>query len=272
MALPVLSQPYRLDDASRTAYRRDGHVVVRGLATAGEIEPYRPALLAAGEKGRVDHRRLAERDTYGRAFIQMFNLWRHGEEARTFVYARRFAQVAADLMGVGGVRLYHDQALFKEPGGGPTPWHQDQFYWPLDTEHAITMWIPLVPVSEAMGPMTFASGSHRLGNLGDFPIGDDSQREFDRLVSEQGIACRTDGAFAVGDASFHAGWTLHSAPGNATDAMREVMTVIYFADGARVGPLDHANRRFDRDTWLPGCEPGELAASRLNPVLWGAGS
>jgi hypothetical protein len=44
--------------------------------------------------------------------------------------------------------------------------------------------------------------------------------------------------------------------------------VIYFADGVRVGPLDHPNRRFDRDVWLPGCEPGQPAASPKNPVLW----
>ncbi len=268
MPLPDLSDDFALQDATVKAFRSDGHVVVRGLAAAAEIEPLRPALLEAGEKGRIDRRPLSERDTYGRAFIQMFNLWRHREEARAFVFARRFAKVAADLMGVEGVRLYHDQALFKEPGGGFTPWHQDQFYWPLDTEHTITMWMPLVDVSEAMGPMTFASGSHRLGNLGDFPIGDESHREFDRLVSENRLACRPGGAFAVGDASFHSGWTLHCAPGNETARMREVMTVIYFADGTRVGPLDHPNRRFDRDTWLPGCEVGEVAASRLNPVLF----
>ena len=33
-----------------------------------------------------------------------------------FTLARRFAKIAADLMGVEGVRIYHDQALFKEPG------------------------------------------------------------------------------------------------------------------------------------------------------------
>lgn len=242
--------------------------MIRDLATSAEIEPYRSAIGAVGDRGRVDHRPFEERDTYGRAFLQMFNLWRLSEEVRQLVFAPRFAAVAAALMGVSAVRLYHDQALFKEPGGGFTPWHQDQFYWPLDTENTVTLWLPLVPVSADMGPMTFASGSHRLGSLGDFPIGDASHAEFERVVDERGLARRSDGAFAVGDASFHAGWTLHSAPPNDTDRMREVMTVIYYADGTRVGALDHPNRTFDRDTWLPGCEPGALAASRLNPVLF----
>lgn len=268
MELPNLGGRYELATETIDAFRRDGHVVVRGLATPAEVEAFRPALLEAGDKGRVDRRPFEDRDTYGRAFIQMFNLWRHGEIARAFVFAERFARVAAELMGVDGVRLYHDQALFKEPRGGFTPWHQDQFYWPLATEHTITLWMPLVEVSPEMGPMRFASGSHRLGSLGDFPIGDESQREFERMVDAHRLAVHADGAFALGDASFHAGWTLHSAPGNATDVMREVMTVIYFADGTRVGPLDHPNREFDRNVWLPGCESGELAASKLNPILW----
>src|SRR5207249_11996994 len=55
--------------------------------------------------------------------------------------------------------LYHDQALFKEAGGGRTPWHQDMYYWPLDTDRTITMWMPLVDVPAEVGSMLFASGS-----------------------------------------------------------------------------------------------------------------
>ena len=198
----------------------------------------------------------------------MFNLWTKDERVQAFVFARRFARAAAELMGVDGVRLYHDQALFKEPSGGITPWHQDQFYWPLDTEHTITLWMPLVPVTPEMGPMTFASGSQRLGKLSDLPISDASEAAFQAAVDAHGLRCTEPESFAAGDASFHAGWTLHRAPPNRTERMREVMTVIYFADGTRVGPLDHPNRRFDRDVWLPGCEPGQPAASPKNPVLW----
>ena len=200
----------------------------------------------------------------------MFSLWRQNETAKAFVFSRRFARAAAELMGVAGVRLYHDQALFKEPGGGATPWHQDRFYWPLDTDHTITLWMPLVAVTPEMGPMTFASGSQRLGHLGNFAIGDESQAAFDRLIDEQALPRTSAGALSAGDATFHGGWTLHSAPPNQTRTMREAMTIIYFADGTRVGPLDHPSRQLDRDVWLSGCEPGEPAAGPLNPVLYSA--
>ena len=63
------------------------------------------------------------------------------------------------LLEVAGVRLYHDQALFKEAGGGHTPWHADQFYWPLATDRTVTAWVPLVDVPMEMGPLAFATGS-----------------------------------------------------------------------------------------------------------------
>lgn len=267
-ALPDLNDEARVPQDRVDEFRTRGHTRIDALATPEEIEAVRPGLLAAAQKGRFDHRPLEERGVYGKAFIQMFNVWTHGAAARAFVFARRFARVAADLMGVVGVRLYHDQALFKEPGGGPTPWHQDQFYWPLDTSRTITMWMPLVEVTPDMGPMVFASGSHALGHLGDFGIGAESERHFEALVAERGLPVSSCDRLAPGDATFHAGWTLHRASANTSDRMREVMTVIYFADGARVSALDHPNRRFDRDAWLPGCEPGGFAASELNPVLY----
>lgn len=73
----------------------------------------------------------------------MTNLWRSSEIAREFVFDKRLASLAAQLLGVEHVRLYHDQALYKESGGGITPWHADQFYWPLSTDKTITAWVPL---------------------------------------------------------------------------------------------------------------------------------
>jgi hypothetical protein len=59
------------------------------------------------------------------------NVWRLDDLLKQVVFARRFARIAAELMGPRGVRLYHDQALLKPDRANPTPWHQDQFYWPL---------------------------------------------------------------------------------------------------------------------------------------------
>jgi ectoine hydroxylase-related dioxygenase (phytanoyl-CoA dioxygenase family) len=165
------------------------------------------------------------------------------------------------------VRLYHDQALFKEPGGGHTPWHQDQYYWPIDTAHTITMWMPLVDIEQQMGMLTFASGSHHKGSVGNFQISDESEVALDNWVRERGYLISSPDTMKAGDATFHSGWTIHSAPANHSSKMREVMTVIYMADGARVTNHQNANQENDRMRWLMGQEPGAYIDSRLNPIL-----
>ena len=264
----TLDETVAIDPGTIESFARNGHAVVRGLASPDEVSQYAPAIKRATSQLSGDSRPLDERDTYGRAFIQSMNLWRVDPVVKEFVLARRFAKVAADLMGVSGVRLYHDQSLFKEPGGGITPWHQDQVYWPLDTHNTITMWMPLVDVPASVGSVVFASGSHRSGDLGGAAIGDDSQSHFDDMIAREKFELVSYAPMRAGDATFHSGWTLHGAPANETTTMRSVMTIIFFADGARVGPIDTPMRRDDNEKWLQSLPTGALAASELNPLLW----
>ena len=257
-----------VDPEVAAAFQRDGHAFLPALASGEEIARVRPRILAAAAARNPDPPPLEVRNTYGKAFLQSMNCWRLDDEVKAFVWSPRFARVAAALLGVDGVRLYHDQALFKEPGGGPTPWHQDQVYWPLDTDRTITMWMPLVDVPAEVGSMTFVSGSSRLGDLGSYDISDSSDGAVAELLAERDLALHTYGAVHAGDATFHAGWTLHRAGPNPTARTREVMTVIWYADGARVVEPENDHQRFDLAMWLKGSEPGQAADGPRNPLLW----
>jgi ectoine hydroxylase-related dioxygenase (phytanoyl-CoA dioxygenase family) len=265
--LPDLADDYVLTDEHIEAYQRDGHIVLRGVCSPDEIATYQPVISEAAMRLNTQHLALEQRNTYGKAFLQIGSISEKDELVRRFVFARRFAQIAARLMGATGARLLHDQALFKEGSGGFTPWHQDQYYWPLDTHQTITMWMPLIDVTPDMGPMTFVSGSFHEGYLAPIAISDESEDYFERLVRERGWHPTEPPSMRAGDATFHAGWTLHRAAPNTTGKVREVMTVIYFADGTCISPITEGNAG-DLKAFFPGLQPGDVAASPMTPLLY----
>jgi ectoine hydroxylase-related dioxygenase (phytanoyl-CoA dioxygenase family) len=268
--LPALDGHHPIPPEQATAFARDGHALVPGLASREEVDAFRDAIVVAARENNLETRPMAERPTYNRAFLQTANLWRVSPVVQRFVFSPRFARVAADLLGVEGVRLYHDQALLKEAGGGHTPWHQDQFYWPFRERLTITMWMALVDVPPNVGTMTFATGTHLMGALVDEPISDESEAAFADLVAARDLPTHTYGAVRAGDATFHAGWTLHRAGPNPTDDLRSVMTVIYVADGVLVAPPENPYQEFDRQVWLEGTQPGRPVGtgSSINPRLF----
>jgi ectoine hydroxylase-related dioxygenase (phytanoyl-CoA dioxygenase family) len=250
------------------SYEKNGHALIRSVLSGDDLVEFRGAVREVSSQLNGEKRSLADRDTYGKAFLQTTNLWRHSETVAKYVLSEKIGKIAAELMGVNGVRLYHDQSLFKEAGGGFTPWHQDQQYWPLDTPNTITMWMPLVDADSEMGTMYFASGSHAEGYMGNIPISDDSEIKIRELIDSKGYLVTEPNKMAAGDATFHSGWVFHGAPGNRGDLTREVMTVIYYEDGARIGRVDSTDRANDLAAWFPGLKEGDLAATELNPLVY----
>ena len=265
--LPSLDSGYAVSADQKASYQSDGHVLLRNVVSQEEMDAYRPLILDAADRYNTEKRKMEDRDTYGKAFLQIMNLWEVDEAVRKFTLAKRLAQIAADLMGVKNVRLYHDQALFKEAGGGHTPWHQDQYYWPLNTDNTITMWMPLVDIDIDMGMLTFASGSQELGYLGNLDISDTSEAVLSDLVKEKGYPISRAETMQAGDATWHSGWTLHAAPGNLSELRREVMTIIFMDAEADIIEPRNSHQKADLARWLQNYPIGGKAASELNPLL-----
>jgi ectoine hydroxylase-related dioxygenase (phytanoyl-CoA dioxygenase family) len=265
--MDTLKDRFNINHDLISAYQQKGYALIRNLATQDEIAHYRPLILDAVKKLNPESRKMEDRDTYGKAFLQTMNLWEADAKVKEFTLAKKFASVAAQLMGVNRVRLYHDQALFKEPGGGFTPWHQDQYYWPLATKSTITLWMPLIDITTDMGMLTFAGGSHKDGLVKNLEISDESEKELDEHVAEKGYPVFMPDQMQAGDATFHAGLILHKAPGNSSKIMREVMTIIYYEDGAKISEPINEWQEKDRQRWLQGQEIGLEAASALNPLI-----
>ena len=260
-----LDAEYTLTEQQISSYEEYGFIKLKHVLSPDLLEHYRAVIHDRVAELSRDALPMDQRDTYGKAFLQIMNLWSESPEVKRFVFGKRLASVAAQLMRTSGVRIYHDQALYKEPGGGITPWHADQYYWPVDSDRTITAWVPLQRTPTEMGPLIFSEKSHRLQLGRDLEISDESEMTLKKALESFPVE---NSAYDLGDVSFHAGWTFHRAGANTTDKPREVMTMIYMDEHIRVTPPKNKNHIADMQRWMPGLEPGDRLQSRLNPVIY----
>ena len=216
--------------------------------------------------------RLDELPEGSAPFLQGFNLWRHSADVAALACHPAIVSTAASLLGATRLRLYQDSLFVKRPGDGCTHWHSDLAMSPLDTNEFITVWLPLQPVpAEADGGsgLVFADGSHRDVAL-HYWHGDPAEAVD---CSTRGYAESEAGALAVGDATFHHGWTLHCASPNGRRTPRRALAFSYYADGAprlakgaRRAP--HGEDEDSYSAWLRDVPPGAPARHALLPLVW----
>lgn len=264
-----LAQPYPLRAEQIAFYDQNRFIKLKGVLNEETVRFYAGVITEKVLAMSREDRPLEQRDTYGKAFLQLFNLWREDERIRELVFSKRIAKIASDLMQTRGARLYHDQALYKEPGGGITPWHADQYYWPLETDKSVTAWMPLQATPLDMGPLEFSAGSHVIVSGRELAIGDESEEKIQKALRVTDFQHVVE-PFELGEISFHSGWIFHRAGANQSPEMRRVMTVIYMDQDMKLKEPDNENQINDWNTWCPGAEIGNVIDSPLNPVLFSA--
>ena len=260
-----LSEPYLLPSDAVEFFQTYGYVKLKAVLSSRVLQYYGNIITDLVFKLNKLTKPMEERTTYERAFLQVMNLWREDEEAKEFVFSERMAKIAADLLMVEGVRLYHDQALYKESSGGITPWHADQFYWPLSSPKTVTVWIPLQSTSMEMGPLAFAEKSHNVEIGRDLEISDESEAVMTEQLKQFQL---NETPFELGEVSFHAGWLFHRAGANQSGRPRKVMTMIYMDKEQMITQPKNAYQIADWETWLASKPVGSKADSELNPLLF----
>ncbi|MFM7194870.1 MAG: phytanoyl-CoA dioxygenase family protein [Bacteroidota bacterium] len=261
-----LASPFPLKSHHVDFFHEHGFIKLKHVFSPEEVAYMDRTITAEVERFNTEHRPMDQRDTYGKAFLQIMNLWTRSAAVKDIVFSKRLAGIAAGLMGTEGVRIYHDQALYKEPHGGHTPWHADQYYWPLASDKTVTAWIPLQETPMELGPLEFSAGSFRLTTGRDKAISDESQDLLEQALTVNGFQ-RVAEPFSLGEVSFHAGWLFHRAGPNLTRQMRKVMTVIYMDSQMRLKQPENPNQVQDHETWCPGAVAGEVIDTPLNPII-----
>jgi ectoine hydroxylase-related dioxygenase (phytanoyl-CoA dioxygenase family) len=262
-----LNEPYSLNEEQISFYKQNRFIKLKQVLNKESLEFFNAVITKQVNEMNQENTSLEERTTYGKAFLQLFNLWLENSSVKELIFSKRLAKIASDLMEVDGVRLYHDQALFKEGGGGITPWHADQYYWPLDSDKTITAWIPLQATPLEMGPLEFSAGSHTIIEGRELEIGDESEEIMQQKLRVTDFKHVIE-AFDLGEISFHSGWVFHRAGANQSNEMRKVMTIIYMDKDIKLKNPENKNQEHDWKTWCPGAKVGEIIHSPINPILY----
>lgn len=261
-AAPDIDSEYGISAEQVARFRQDGYIKLKGVFSRETLDAYGREITRLVLEQSRSTTPLEERNTYGKAFLQVINLWRQSDIVREFVSGRRLARIVTELLQTEGVRLFHDQALYKESGGGYTPWHMDQFYWPLATDRVATAWIPLHAVPIEQGPLMFSVGSQRIRTGRDLEISDESERVMNERFKISNLPV-DETPFDLGEVSIHLGRTFHRAGPNTTQRPREVMTIIYMDRDMR---LAAPRNKHQNDNWST--KVGDIIASPLNPILY----
>ena len=267
MNFSILNKPYILTPSQIEFYQKNKYIKLKEVLDEATLQYFNEVITKRVNELNKNVVPLEKRNTYGKAFVQLMNLWLEDEEIKKLIFSKRIAQIAADLMEVDGVRLYHDQALYKEAGGGITPWHADQYYWPLTTDKTITAWIPLQETPLEMGPLEFSAKSHKIVEGRELAISDESEDKIQKRLRVTDFPHVIE-PFDVGEISFHSGWVFHRAGANTTKQTRKVMTIIYMDKNMRLKQPENDGQQNDWETWCPGVEIGEVVNSPINPVLF----
>lgn len=255
-------------------YRENGFLAIEGFLDAGELERWRAFTqeavdqrLAASKGGNLGQSLNNQADPdayYAQVFTQCLKLLETHAGMRELMLDPRLGEMAATLAGVDGMRIWHDQALFKPPFGNPTGWHLDNPYWSFSSPNAISIWVALDDATLGNGCMWYIPGSHRTARYENAGIGNNLADLF-KLYPQWREIDPVAVPVPAGSAVFHNGMTAHGASANMTNKPRRAMTCAYMPDGSTF----NGTKNILPDDYFATLKIGDtLNNDAINPLVW----
>jgi ectoine hydroxylase-related dioxygenase (phytanoyl-CoA dioxygenase family) len=244
---------FHLDQEHVNSYEENGYLVVDSIATPEEIEKLRGIYdrLFEEKAGRDsgDQFDLAGTDDDDKqaSLPQILGPSKYAPELLEGTYRKNAEKLAKQLLGEDA-EINGEHMIFKPAGSGaPTPWHQDEAYWPPENEYrSLSIWIPLQDATKENGCMAFVPGSHKEEVREHRPIGGDPRvhgLETLDVSDDEAVFC----PIKPGMCTVHGSRTLHYAGPNVSDIPRRAYIL---TAGAPFKPRNDG-RRFP---WLEGRE------------------
>jgi Phytanoyl-CoA dioxygenase (PhyH) len=170
-------------DTDVAAYDRDGVVCLRGAFDAVWVGILGEAVERDLVKPGPHATNFAEGSTGGKFFGDMF-MWQQDNDFRLAALTSPATEIAARFMGSPTVDFFYDQLFVKEPGTAhPTPWHQDQPYWPVTGWQIASVWIALDEITLSNGASSSPGRIAGASTIGRHPSARGTRRSSPRATS-----------------------------------------------------------------------------------------
>ena len=250
-------------------YRANGFLVIENFLDAEETAHWSRTTdeAVAQRLASTSHGLSNQADPdnyYAQVFTQCLKLADTHPGMRELMLDPRLGKLAATLAGVEGIRIWHDQALYKPPFGNPTGWHLDNPYWSFSSRDSLSIWVALDDATLSNGCLYYVPGSHKTATWQNAGIGQNQSDLFKLYPSWRDIetvACPCP----AGSAVFHNGLCAHGAGANMTNKPRRAMTCAYMPDGS----VFNGNANILPAEYLRTLRVGDvLNEGTVNPLLW----
>lgn len=233
---------WKLTEEQVENFQKNGFLVIEDFLSHEELEHWRSTVMnavknRAGQKMPGKDLKTGEADGinedadyFGKVFDQLLNLWQTDDGVKDLMLDERIGNMAAKLAGVEGIRIWHDQALFKRPWANPTSWHLDTPFWSFSDRKALSIWIALDDATLENGCLFFIPGTYQETTFENKGIGKNMDGIFEvypQFAKVNSVAA----PMKAGSCSFHNGLTIHGANANMTSGYRRAMTCAYMPDG-----------------------------------------
>lgn len=172
---------------------------------------------------------------------QIQHIYRYQQYFNNLMFNSEFQALAEELLGEKAIGK--NMQYFNKPPlvNKPTPPHQDGYYFMLNPNHAVTMWLALEEVDEENGCVRYVKGSHKLGmrshvrtNTLGFSQGIDN---FGKMPEDSN---QFYAPLKPGDLLAHHSMTIHYAGMNTSPVRsRQGLGFIYYAESAREDQQAH---------------------------------
>ena len=164
-----------ISDEMKSFYDKNGFIIVGNALSNDQLQLWSERIDNAVNSRGIDHI-FPEKDQmdvsndrtdyFNKVFTQRINLWQSDELVKELLFniSNTLAKIACQLENIDsklGVRLWHDQALYKEAFSNPISFHLDVPFWSFDSYNATTCWVALDDVDKQNGCMYYMAGSHK---------------------------------------------------------------------------------------------------------------